>query len=385
MRPPASVGLVHDYLLVMRGAERTFASMADCWPEARVNTLLYDERGTQGRFAKRSVATSYLQRLNMSQKGFRRALPLFPRAAESLPLADHELVVSSSSAFAHGVRPAKGAVHVCYCHSPFRYAWHERGQLHRDVPRVLRGVAGHMLDRIRDWDVAASRRVDHYIANSEVTRRRIQEFYGRESTVVHPPVEVERFAAGTPQDYALVVSEIVSHKRIDVALEAARLARHPIKVVGTGPDLERLSERYGDSAEFVGRVSDDELVRLHQGARVFLMANTEEFGIAAVEAQASGRPVIAAAAGGALETVVPGVTGVHVPIDDAEAMAEALLYTDFERFSPEAIRLNAERFSSDAFRARLGAEVDRIWSGSESTSPVERYAAPAGASAFARA
>jgi len=358
LRP--SVGLVHDYLLVMRGAERSFAAIADCWPSANIYTLLYDEAGTHDRFASRNVTVSYLRKLPLRQHNFRRALALYPRAIEHLPIADHDVVVSSSSAFAHGVKLAPDTIHVCYCYTPFRYAWHERARALSEVPAIMRPALSRSLDRIRAWDVRAADAVTHYVAISQVARRRIEDSYGREASVIHPPVEIDRFSIGTPEDYALIATELVRHKRVDVALEAARRAGQRVKVVGTGPDLPVLKARFQGCAEFLGRVSDAELARLYQGARTFIMANVEEFGIAAVEAQAAGRPVIAAAAGGALETVLPGETGVLVPENDADAMAEVLRYTDFDRFQPRVIRRNAERFSTAAFQSRLCSEVDRV-------------------------
>jgi glycosyltransferase involved in cell wall biosynthesis len=353
-----NTALVHDYLLVMRGAERSFAAMADCWPEADIYTTLYDPHGTQYKFSTHNVTASYLQHLGLRQSNFRRALPLFPRAVESLPLQDRDLVISSSSAFAHGVKLHPDAVHVCYCYTPFRYAWHERARALDETAQPLRPVVNRVLDRIREWDLRAAARVSRYVAISRLSQKRIADAYGREAAIVHPPVDVDRFSTDEADDYALVVTEIVRHKRVDVALEAARRAGQRVKVVGTGPDLPALQQQFGDGVEFLGRVSDAELCRLHARARVFLMANVEEFGIAAVEAQAAGRPVVAAAAGGALETVLPGETGVLVPEDNVDAMAEALLYTDFDRFSSDVIRQNAERFSVDAFKARLRAEVD---------------------------
>ena len=352
-----STGLVHDYLLVMRGAERTFAAMAECWPSSDVYTLLYDPHGTQYKFARHNVTASYLQYLGLRQHNFRRALPLFPRAAESLPVQDHDVVVSSSSAFAHGIRVAPGAAHVCYCHSPFRYIWHERERGLTEVPKAVRPVLTRALDRVRDWDRRAAASVTRYIANSEVTRARIQEFYGRDCALIHPPVDVDRFELGEPEDYALVVTEIVRHKRVDLTLEAARRAGQRVKVVGTGPELADLQERFADTAEFLGRVPDGQLDRLYANARMFIMSNVEEFGIAAVEAQAAGRPVIAAAGGGALETVVDGQTGVLVAPGDVDALAEAIRYTDFESFSPACAQLNARRFSVDSFKERLRDEV----------------------------
>ena len=351
--------LVHDYLLVMRGAERTFAAMAECWPQAPVSTLLYDAEGTWQRFGRHSISTSRLQKLGLTQDGFRRMLPLYPMAAERLPVSGHDVVVSSSSAFAHGVRPDPGAVHVCYCHSPFRYAWHERDTALRELPGAARPALKLLLDRVRRWDLAASRRVTHYVANSEITRQRIGDFYGRDSVVVHPPVAVDRFTTGEPEDWFLTVSEVVMHKRIGIALEAARRTGSKIKVVGTGPDLPRLQREYEGTAEFLGRVSDDELRELYPRARALVMANVEEFGIAGVEAQAAGRPVLAADAGGARETVVEGVTGHRVRPDDVDAMAEAMASADLDRLEPAAIVANAERFSVERFQARIRAEVER--------------------------
>src|SRR2546426_2954802 len=263
-RPPAhSVALVHDYLLVMRGAERTFAAIADCFPDAPIYTLLYDPVATEHRFGDRRVHTSYLQWSGVRQAGFRRLLPLFPRAAEKLPVRDHDLVISSSSAFAHGVRPREHSMHITYCHTPFRYAWHDRARALEEAPRYLRPIVRRQLKRIRRWDFAASRAVSHYIANSDLTRGRIERFYGREATVVHPPVEVDRFGVGVPEDFFLLVTEVVRHKRVEIALKAARRARLAIKVVGDGPDLRYLSRAYGATAEFLGRVSDAELASLY--------------------------------------------------------------------------------------------------------------------------
>jgi len=327
-------GLVHDYLLVLRGAERTFAEIADCFPQAPIYTLLYDPAAVASRFAGRTVRTSSLQHLHVRQSSFRALLPLMPSAAERLPVQGHELVVSSSSAFAHGVRPGEGAVHVCYCHTPFRYAWHERR-----------------------WDLEASSRVTRYIANSEICRRRIDELWHRDASVVHPPVETHRFHIGEPEDFFLVVTELVPHKRVDTALEAARRAGRPIKVVGGGPDRERLAARYADTAQFLGRISDSELEELYPRARALMVPSVEEFGITAVEAQASGRPVVASAAGGARETVIDGTTGVLVPPGDVDAFADAIRNTNFEAFSPHRIKRYAERFSTRVFRRKFLSEV----------------------------
>jgi len=353
--------LVHDYLLVMRGAERTFAAIADCWPGAPIYTLLYDEEGTEGRFAGREVHISYLQKLGVGQRGFRRLLPAFPRAVRALPVDGYDLVISSSSAFAHGVRVDPGARHVCYCHSPFRYAWFETDRALGEVAAPLRPVVRRVLARIREADRLAARRVTGYVANSAITQERIASYWSRPSDVIHPPVEVERFHPARPEPWFLVVTELVRHKRVELALEAARRAGVRVRVVGEGPDRTRLEAEYGGAAgvaEFLGRVDDLELADLYSGARALVLPNVEEFGIAAVEAQAAGRPVVAVAAGGALETVVDGRTGVLVEPDDPDALARALAGTDFERFDSAQIVAHARGFSKATFQKRFREAVD---------------------------
>ena len=357
------VGLAHDYLLVLRGAERTFAQIAACWPKAEIYTLLYDEKATREGFAGRAVHTSYLQKLPVRQRGFRGLLPLFPRAAERLPVGNHDVLVSSSSAFAHGIRPGDETLHVCYCHSPFRYVWHSRDQALAEFPRMARPLGARMLERIRAWDRQAARRVDHYIANSTITRDRIRDYWGRDATVLHPPVEIDRFQIGAPEDFFLVVSELVPHKRVDAALQAARKSGQQLKVVGTGPSLERLRAQYGDQADFLGRIEDRRLADLMARARALIVPNVEEFGIVAVEAQAAGRPVLAPASGGTTESVVDGETGVLFPAGDDDALAEAMLYSDFSRFEPDAIRRHAVQYRPEVFRTRLVKEVERVAAG----------------------
>lgn len=359
LRERERVALVHDYLLVMRGAERTFAAIADTYHHAPIFTLLYDERGTNGRFADHAINTSPLQRLGVSQSTFRRLLPLYPSAVGRLRLPPVDLVLSSSSAFAHGVHVPPGAVHVCYCYTPFRYAWYEEDRALGETPRLLRPLLRSQLRYIRRWDLAASRAVDDYIAISELSRERIKRYYGRDATIIHPPVETDRFSVGEPGDSLLVVSEIVRHKRIGVALEAARRARAPIRVVGSGPDHIALQQAYPE-AEFLGRLDDAELAKLYASARAVIVPSIEEFGITAVEAQAAGRPVIAVGAGGALETVLDRETGWLVVPDSIESFVEAIDGIDGIAFSAARATANAERFSVPVFQERLAAHVDMV-------------------------
>ena len=353
------VALAHDYLLVMRGAERTFAAMADMYSQAPICTLLYDERGTNGRFAGRAIATSPLQRLGVGQSRFRRLFPLYPRAAERIDVPQADVVLSSSSAFAHGVRVPEGAMHVCYCYTPFRYAWYEEERALSETTRPLRPLLRWQLGRMRGWDLRASARVDAYIAISQLSRERIKRYYGRDAPVIHPPVETERFGPERPEDKLLVVSELVRHKRVDVALEAARRAGAPIRVVGSGPDHDALREAYPE-VEFLGRLDDEQLVELYASARAVVVPSMEEFGITVVEAQAAGRPVIAAAAGGALETVLDGRTGRLAKLDDPDAFAQAMSTIERLDFETDYARENARRFSVAAFQRRLASHMEEL-------------------------
>lgn len=351
------VALAHDYLLVLRGAERTFAAMADLAPEAPIFTLFYDPDGTQHRFDGHRVVTSPLARAGIHQGNFRRLLPLLPLAASRLSTRGHGLVLSSSSAFAHGVSIDADAVHVCYCHTPFRYAWFEQERAMAEVPAVARPLLRLALSGIRSRDRRIASSVTRYVANSELCRERIQRFWGRDADVVHPPVELDRFLPGEPADRFLVVTELVRHKRVDLALSAADRAGRRVVVVGEGPDGARLRSQFGERHEFLGRVSDDRLAGLYASALALIVPNVEEFGIAAVEAQAAGRPVVGADAGGLRETVIPGETGELLPEGDIDALAEALRNIDFSRYDSGAIRGNAERFSVAAFQERMREQI----------------------------
>ncbi|HEY1775388.1 MAG TPA: glycosyltransferase [Solirubrobacteraceae bacterium] len=354
----ANAVLVHDYLLVMRGAERTFAALCDLWPGAPVASLLYDEEVFGSRLSGHAVRTSPLQRLGARQATFKGLLPFMPWAIERLDLSGHDLVVSSSSAFAHGVRPDTDALHICYCHTPFRYAWYESESGMSQAPRWARPLIARTLRRIRTWDRKMASRDTRYIANSRISQDRMARYWQVEAPIVHPPVDLDRFAPGEPEDFVLVVCELVQHKRVEVALEAARRARIAVKVVGSGADEQRLRALYGQDAEFLGRIGDAALADLYPRARALVMPNVEEFGIAAVEAQAAGRPVVAAAAGGALETIVDGETGVLVTPGDIDALAAVLGDEQLKCFDPGLAVANAQRFSVAAFRSRITRHVD---------------------------
>src|SRR3954466_6204906 len=349
------VALVHDFLLTLRGGERVFLALCDLFPDADLFTAVYDPVGTEGRFAHRTIHTSFLQRLRPDARSFRRYLPLYPYAMEALDLSAYDLVLSSSSAWAHGVLPSEDAVHVCYCHNPFRYAWSAReGTLRSHGPFVRAGL-GLVFQRWRQWDWIAAQRVDRYIANSQTTRRRVARYFTRDAAVVYPAVEVERFAPGeVGRDY-LVLSELMPHKRIDIAVKAFSALRLPLVVAGEGPDARRLARLAGPTVRVAGRVSDEPPAGLLRSSRALVVTATEEFGIAAVEAQASGRPVIALDEGGVTESVQEGRTGVFYEEATPEDLIAGVAVFAPLSVDPADCVASAPRFTRAAFAQEIRA------------------------------
>jgi glycosyltransferase involved in cell wall biosynthesis len=353
------VALVHDFLLDLRGAERVFLSLCDAFPEADVFTAVYDEDGTEGRFAGRTVRTTFLQALRPTARSFRALLPFDPAAMESLDLRGYDVVLSSSSAWAHGVIPEESAVHVCYCHNPFRYAWNARDETLARRDPVSRAALRVIFQRWRQWDWIAAQRVDAYVANSATTRLRIERFFNRDAEILHPPVQTARFAPGTAGDAYVILSELVPHKHIDVAVEAFNRLGRPLLIVGDGPDERRLRRLAGPTVRFAGRLSDAEVAAALRSAKALVVTAKEEFGIAAVEAQAAGRPVIALDEGGVRETVLDGLTGTFYPGNDPGALAAAVARFDADAVDPRVCVDNAERYDEAHFRHGIRAIVER--------------------------
>jgi glycosyltransferase involved in cell wall biosynthesis len=352
------IALVHDFLMDLRGAERVFLELCRIWPEADIFTAAYDENGTEGRFAERNVQSTYLQHVHPTAKTFRGLLPLYPRAIESLDLSGYDLVISSSSAWAHGARARPGAVHVCYCHNPFRYAWNERDATLGRRSVLTRPVLAAVLSRWREWDRGVASRVDHYVANSELTRDRIAAYFGRPDVpVVYPPVNVDRFSPRRVGRHYVCLAELVPHKQLEVAIEAFNRLDRQLLIVGDGPDYRRLEDLAGPTIGFAGRLSDEAVVEVLGAAQALIVSASEEFGIAAVEAQAAGRPVIARRSGGLLETVVDGVTGCFWE-GGADALVAAVEGFDTTAVDPADCVAQAARFSSAEFERGIREQVE---------------------------
>lgn len=355
--------LVHDWLTGMRGGEKVLQQMAALFPTAPIFTLLHFPGAVDADLESHAIHTSFLQRAPFVRRRYRYYLPLFPRAIESLRLPDCDLVLSSSHAVAKGVRKPAGALHVCYCHTPLRYVWDQRQAYFPERRGLVAALRRHQLDRLQRWDVETAARVDHYIANSTFVAGRIASFYDRSAEVIHPPVDTEYFTPDPTiarQPFCLYVSALAPYKRIDLAVEACRRLGIGLRVVGDGPERQRLegevAVRGGEpSIQFLGRIDAAELRDLYRRALCFVQPGVEDFGISAVEALACGCPVAALARGGVVDIVEPPRHGVLYEGEaDAAPLADAIDKLRNMRFNSLDLRARAERFAGRRFRHRLG-------------------------------
>lgn len=350
-----SVALVHDYLNQPGGAERVVLAMSNIWPDAPIYTSLYRADSTFPGFGAADVRTSGLHWLPVDS-AFRNLFPLYPAAFRSFGPLEYDVVLSSSSGWAHSVRTAERTFHVVYCHAPAR--WLYGGEhLVGARPRVLRAFGG----ALRNWDRGAARRAHLYIANSQEVRRRIRAQYGVDAPVVYPPVDIDRFAARERGERLLVVSRLLPYKRVDAIVDAAARAGIGLDVVGTGPALADLRRRAGPTVKFHGRLPDDDVRDLMEGCRALCVPGKEDFGITSVEANAAGKPVVALAAGGALETLEDGVTGSFFSRHEPEDVLDAIRRCDRIDTPPDAIAASARRFSRHAFEVGLREAVHQGW------------------------
>jgi glycosyltransferase involved in cell wall biosynthesis len=342
----------------MRGGEKVLASLARLYPGAPIFTLLHVKGSVSAELEAREIRTSFVQRLPGAATRYRHYLPLFPRAAESLDLAGYDLVLSSSHCVAKGVRPAPGALHLCYCHTPMRYVWDRfddyfgPGRASPPVRAVIRLAAA----RLRRWDTRTASRVHRFAANSGYVAERIRRYYGRDAVVIPPPVDTDFFTPGkdaTPGAYDLVVSALAPYKRIELALEAYRGSGRRLKVVGTGPEAARLRASAPLEVEFLGHVEDATLRGLYRGCRAVLMPGVEDAGIVPLEAMACGRPAVVFAEGGGAESVEHGVSGLVFREPTMASLRAAIGALAEARFDRLALRARAEANGTGRFEERV--------------------------------
>lgn len=348
------VAIIHDYLNQYGGAERVLEALHDLHPDAPVYTSLYDPQAMPEFYRSWDIRTSWMQKLPGWRRHFQKYFLLYPSAFESFDLSDYDLILSSSSAYAKGVIPAPGARHICYCHTPMRFAWRTDDYIKREgFGRLQRAVLPLMLSYVRLWDVATTPRVDQFVANSREVAARIARYYGRTATVIAPPVDLSPYRPPAPGNFYLAGGRLIPYKRLDLVIRAFTALGLPLKVFGDGRDRERLEALAGSNVEFLGQISEEQRRDLFASCKAFIFPGEEDFGITPLEAMSAGRPVIAYAAGGALETVIEGVTGQFFYEQSAAAIAAAVATARVDCYDPAVIRRHAERFSREVFLARM--------------------------------
>jgi glycosyltransferase involved in cell wall biosynthesis len=357
------VAITADWMDTAGGGERVLAHLRALYPEAPVFTTVHDPRKSPEALRGMDVRTSFIQRIPLVRRSHLAFLPLMPLAFEQFDLSEYDVVITLNSACAKGVVTRPGALNLCYCFTPCRYIWdlyHEYTEGRSALARALFAPVAHYL---RMWDRLSADRVDHFAAISREVAGRIRKHYRRDAEILYPPVDVERFhpTGRRPEDFYLVVSRLVGYKRVDLAVQAATRLGRRLVVVGAGPELKRLRALAGPTVEFRGRLPDPEVAQLYAQCRALLFPGLEDFGIVPVEVQAAGRPVIAYGRGGALDTVVDGVTGTLFGAQTVDALAEAMLEHERGTWDPAACRRNAERFDAAEFRRRLHESVVREW------------------------
>lgn len=348
--------LVHDWLNQIGGAENVLETLVDMFPGAPVYTSIYAPKLMPASYAAWEIHTSFMQRLPGVATHHQSYLPFYPLAFEQFDLSGYDLALSNKSAFCHGVITPPETLHICYCLTPTRFLWmYESYRQREGLGKAADAALRPALAALRQWDRLAADRVDHFIAISRVVQARIRKFYGRDSAIIYPPVDVQRFtpSARPPGDYYLAGGRLIPYKRVDLAVEAFNQLDRPLLVFGDGRDRAELQAKAGRNITFLGRVSWDRLVDLFQHCRAFVFPGLEDFGIAPLEAQAAGRPVIAYAGGGALDTVVDGQTGLLFHQQSVAALVEAVQTFETLAISPAACRANAERFAVERFRRDL--------------------------------
>jgi glycosyltransferase involved in cell wall biosynthesis len=350
------IAFAHDHLFQVGGAEKVLAALTDIDSEAPIFTLINDPKITKKILKQKNIISSDLQKIPGINKFFKYFLVFMPRFWERTDLSGYDLVISSSSAFVKGVKTGHNNQHICYCHAPTRYLWDDKEEYIGNLPegKLLKNFLPKLLNKLQNWDFSKAQEVDHFIANSQFIANKIKKHYKKDSIVIHPPVKVNDFELSTEtEDYYLIVSRLRPYKKVDLAVQAFNNLKLPLKIIGGGSELGKLKKLSHSNIEFLGEVSDEERNYYLSRCKAFIYPQIEDFGISALEAMASGRPVIAYGRGGALETVVDGKTGVFFEEQTWESLAHKILRFDKKVFDPKVIREHAKNFDENKFKQKI--------------------------------
>lgn len=357
------VALVTEELTQLGGAERVLDALVEMFPQAPIFTLVWDKAKTNHQYDHRDIRTTFIQKMPFGVKKYKWYLPLMPRAIEKINLSEYDIIISSVSALIKGVKTYKNQIHLCYCHTPTRYLWMESKSYIKNapIPFFVRPLMPLVLYFLRRWDLKASKRPDFYLANSVNVQARIKKYYHRDSMVLYPPVETDKFKIDPKiGDYYLLVSRLEPYKKVDMVLDAFNQLGKKLKIVGGGTKKDELKKKAKENIELIGRVDDKRLSEFYAKAIAFIFPQEEDFGITAVESMAAGRPVIAYQKGGALETVIEGKTGVFFAPQTANALVDTIRHFRPEKFNSGAIRTHAQKFDKAIFKAKLLAYIKSV-------------------------
>lgn len=360
------LALVHDWLNQIGGAEDVLNDLVTQYPTSPIYTSIFAPDLMPSHYRDWDIRTLWIDNLPSIHNHHQPYLPFYPMAWGGLDLSDYDVILSNKSGFCHGLHFDKSAVHICYCLAPTRYVWQLEHYIAREgFGKVAELVLRPMIALMRRWDYAAAQRVSHFIAISTEIQERIQTYYNQDSTIIFPPVDTSRFQPAPideVEDYFLVVSRLIPYKRIDLAVQVATELGLPLKVGGKGRDMERLQAMAGETVEFLGYVPDDKLPDLMAKCKAFLFPGLEDFGITPVQAQSAGRPVIAYKGGGALDTVISGITGEHFEEMTVESLKAIMQNFDTNRYNPRVIREHALKFDTKIFTTQMDAFIEQAWS-----------------------
>lgn len=356
------IALVHDYLVQYGGAERVLECFCELFPYAPIYTIVYDKEAMHGKFADKDIRTSFLQKYKLARKQHRLFPLLMPAAVEQFNFDKYDIVLSDSSSYAKGIITSPKTLHICYMHTPMRYAWDDCQKYAQDFsfPKLIKKLVPFAMNYVRVWDKTSAERVDKFVANSNFVASRIKKYYHKNAEVIHPPVDINNFYISEKQEgYFLMVGRLIAYKRHDIAISAFNKLGLPLKIIGRGPEMKRLKKITKSNIEFLGRVDDKELARYYSECRAFIFPQEEDFGIVAIEAMASGRPIIAYRGGDIPEHMEEGKMGIFFKNQTAEGIIEAVKKFRDEDYNPEYIRKQSLKFDREIFKSRIRDYIEK--------------------------
>ena len=357
------IALIHDYLVQYGGAERVLECFTEIFPYAPVFTLVYDEKAMHGKFKDKKIHTSFIQKFPFAKKRHRIFPQFMPMAIEQFDLSDYDVVLSDSSSYAKGAITSPHTLHICYMHTPMRYALDDCQKYTSDFyfPSFIKKIIPFIMNYIRMWDRISIERVDKIIANSNFVAKRIKKYYKKNAVVIHPPVNINNFMiSDKPDNYFLMVGRLLAYKRHDIAIEAFNELGLKLKIIGRGPEMKKLKKMAKSNIEFLGRVPDSKLALYYSKCQAFIFPQEEDFGIVAIEAMASGRPVIAYRGGDIPEHMEEGKTGIFFESQNKESIVEAIKKYKTCSFNPAYIRQKSLKFDKEIFKSKIKNYIEHV-------------------------